>query len=113
MKLSKRTIVDVALVFFTALFYLLNNLVFKKTTTGILRLFFICYFNDLICPLLFVAYVNLLLNPLKKRLSKIWQIIVLCFLCGLVWEFVAPLLKKGSVTDIFDLFCYCIGGILY
>lgn len=33
--------------------YLINNLFFKVYTSGAVQQFFICYFNDLICPLLF------------------------------------------------------------
>ena len=109
----KKNQIDFFLVISTASFYLLNNFIFKKTSTGISYYFFVCYFNDLICPLGFVAYVNIALSFISKRLEKLYQILIFCFVCGLVWEFVAPLLKESSVTDFYDLLCYCIGGILY
>ena len=39
---------------------------------------------------------------------QIWMLGV-----GLVWEFVAPIVKPGSVTDLWDLMSYQFGGILY
>lgn len=35
------------------------------------------------------------------------------FSAGLIWEFGAPILKKTSVSDIWDLVCYMVGGVLY
>ena len=109
----KRSRFDFFLFAMTASFYLLNNFILKKISTGIFYYFFVCYFNDLICPLGFFAYVNIMLSFINKKLEKFYQILISCFVCGLIWEFVAPLLKKSSVTDFYDLLCYCIGGILY
>lgn len=104
---------DFLLIVSTASLYLLNNFIFKKISTGLTHYFLICYFNDLICPLAFLAYVNIMLAFVQKQLAKIYQILIFCFGCGLVWEFIAPLFKKNSVTDFYDLLCYCAGGMLY
>ena len=109
----QKNIYEFILIFASISLYLLNNLIFKKISTGICYYFFICYFNDLICPSFFVSYTNVMLSFVNKKIEKIHHIIVFCFLCGLVWEFIAPFLKKGSVTDFYDLLCYCIGGVLY
>lgn len=112
-KTIKKNKIDIVLLFATASFYLLNNFAFKKFSTGIVQYFFICYFNDLICPLGFLAYVNILLSFIDKKMNTLFSILIFCFLCGTIWEFIAPFLKEGSVTDFIDLLCYCIGGILY
>ena len=104
---------DFFLVAITAILYLLNISVFKKAHTGIFHYFFVCYFNDLICPMGFLAYVNIMLSFVNKKLDGLISILIFCFACGLIWEFVAPLLKENSVTDFCDLLCYCAGGVLY
>ena len=38
---------------------------------------------------------------------------LLIFAAGLLWEFVAPLLKPTSVTDSLDLLCYQFGAVGY
>ena len=93
--------------------YLLNNSCFKKCSKNVLQYFFVCYFNDLICTPLLLAYVNLLLSLIGHSLSKLLHILFLCLCAGLVWEFVAPLMKPSSVTDPIDLLCYLSGGMLY
>lgn len=113
LKTIKKNKVNFFLIGFSLSFYLLNNLIFKIYSTGEYHYFFVCYFNDLLCPLFFVSYTNIMLSLINKRIEKLYHIILYCFLCGFVWEFVAPLLKEGSVTDFYDLICYCIGGLLY
>lgn len=41
------------------------------------------------------------------------QVILISFLCGLIWEFFAPLLNADSTTDLLDILCYILGGVLY
>lgn len=113
MKINRKTIFNLVLILFSASLYLLNNLFFKKISTGILYYFFTGYFNDLLCPLFFVSYANIMLNFIQKEIAKLQHILLFCFIAGLFWEFIAPLMKKTSVTDFFDLLCYCIGGFLY
>ena len=105
--------IEIFLLIATASFYLLNNFIFKKISTGIFYYFFVCYFNDLLCPLFFVSYTNIMLSFIRKRIEKLHHIVLYCFLCGFVWEFIAPFLKEDSVTDFYDLICYFIGGLLY
>lgn len=96
------------------LLYLLNNIVLKKTFQyTAVGWFFIGYFNDLICPIGFMSYLNLVCSYAKIRIEKLLAIQVCVFAAGLVWEFVAPIVKPNSVIDIWDLVCYQFGGILY
>ena len=93
--------------------YIINNAVLKEISGGFFKVFFVGYFNDLLCPLFFVSYVNLLLITQGKELRKMHHILLLCLLAGIVWEFLAPLFKKSSVTDMWDIACYLIGGAVY
>lgn len=71
------------------------------------------YFNDLICPLFFLSYCNILLLSIGKEIKKLHWLLLFIFCVGPVWEFVTPLLKETSVTDVFDLVCYLVGTIFY
>lgn len=93
--------------------YLLNHFVLKKSLWGIAWLFCVCYLNDLMCPLLFFAYANLLLLTVGKELKGCAKILAASFCAGMVWEFLAPVVKPSAVTDFWDLVCYMTGGLLY
>ena len=104
-------IANVGIVFFL---YLINNSVLKglfKHTCA--EWFFIGYFNDLICPIGFLSYLNIVGSFSNKRIERLLEIQIWMLGAGLVWEFVAPIAKPGSVTDLWDLMCYQFGGILY
>lgn len=78
-----------------------------------LHIFINGYLNDIMCPLFFLPYSNILLISVDRGLFKLWQLMLLAFAAGLVWEFFAPVIKKGSVTDLRDLVCYQLGTIGY
>lgn len=104
---------DFILLFVTAALYLLNNLILKQNTQGVLREFLICYFNDVMAPIALLAYSNILLGTTGKRLCSIRHILLFCLCAGFVWEFLAPTLKEGSVTDPCDMIAYLFGGSAY
>lgn len=105
--------VNLILIIMVLCLYLLNNKYLKPCTEGIIQQFFICYFNDLICPLLFISYSNMLLISINKEIKRFKWIMFFGFCSGLVWEFIAPLLNPMSVTDIVDLLFYTLGAFFY
>ena len=109
----KKKPINVILMLLTIALYILNNIFFKKNTTGNLNVFMVGYFNDLICPFFFVSYCNILLLSIGKEIRKLRWLLLFSFCAGLVWEFVAPMLKETSVTDILDLMCYLLGTFFY
>ena len=96
-----------------AFVYVANNCYMKASTTGIVNTFFVCYFNDLICPLFLMSYVNLLLLTVGKKLTSLVKIIVFMASAGVVWEFFAQIVKTSTTTDLYDLLCYIVGGLFY
>ena len=42
-----------------------------------------------------------------------WQIEALLLLAGLFWEYVTPLFRENTVSDIWDVVAYMMGGFLY
>ena len=93
--------------------YWINNLFLKEHSGGLLRVFFIGYFNDLICPLFFFSYANMLLITVGKEIARLWVICLVSLCTSCVWEFVEPLMKPSSTTDPLDIFCYITGGVVY
>lgn len=72
-----------------------------------------CYFNDVLCGILFLAYCNLLLIRKHLLIDKLWVIESILFCCGLFWEIVAPLYVNYSVGDPIDIVAYMFGGFVY
>ena len=93
--------------------YLINNNLIKPNTTRIVHIFCVSFFNDLLCPYFFLAYANLLLITCGREMTKLKILMLVCLAAGCVWEFVAPYLKHGSVTDPIDLICYVISTVGY
>ncbi len=110
---NKKIPLDILLIIFTSILYIMNNVILKHIFTGILRYFFVCYFNDLICPLFLLSYTNLLLVTVKKKIISFTNILFFIVPAGLIWEYFAPLVKPSATIDVYDLLCYFVGGVLY
>ena len=41
------------------------------------------------------------------------EILIVGTIAGLIWEFIAPLMKQNSITDYIDILCYVISTIIY
>ena len=105
--------INIILMVLVAALYVINNKVLKLQTHGIIREFFVCYFNDLLCPYFFLSYANLLLITCDREMTSLKVLLMVSLTAGIVWEFAAPLMKKGSVTDLGDLLCYVISTVGY
>ncbi len=101
------------LILVVILLYYLNNVLIKPVSSGLIHRFFVCYFNDLMAPIFLLSYSNILLDTQGKELGSLRQIEFFCLCSGAVWEFAAPMLKEGSITDLTDLICYLTGGYIY
>lgn len=105
--------INILLMIFVSGLYLANNLIIKPNSGGILHMFFCCYFNDLICPLFFFAYTNMLLLTIDKELTNFWAICGMGVIVSVAWEYCAPYLKSSSVSDPVDIVCYMAGSVMY
>ena len=73
----------------------------------------LCYFNDLICPLLFFSYANLLLLTVDKEITQLWLTCLVGLCASCFWEFGAPYIKSTAITDPIDIAFYLAGSIIY
>ncbi len=109
----KKRPLNIILIFIVAILYVVNNIWLKDLVSYNIRWFFVCYFNDFICPLLFLSYCNLLLLTTNREVTSLKAMFLIGLAVGVIWEFGAPILKPTSTTDLMDIVCYLMGSILY
>lgn len=97
----------------TIVLYFMNQMVFKKCLTGAVGYFCNCFFNDLICQLFFLSYVQIFLIWAEREIKSYIGFLTVGMSAGLIWEFFAPLINTKAVTDIYDLICYLVGVHIY
>ena len=95
--------------------YFLNRLVSPILPQSLFKQFLTCYFNDMLCGALIVAYSNFILSFFRGNFyfCKLWQISFLVLACGLFWEFVTPVFRQSSIGDPLDIAAYLAGGGMY
>lgn len=101
--------IDGVLLAAMSLLYLFNRLTLGPSSSYFIR----CHFNDLCCGCWFMALTNLILWPMKRRLSKCCHILAYIGLWGVYWEVLGPLVKRTAVVDVHDIFAYLAGGLIY
>ena len=104
---------DITTLLIAGSLYLINNLFIKKLTSGNIQYFFICYFNDILAPLVILPYCNILFEYVNIKLIDFKYIIIFILICGFVWEFLAPFIKENSFCDLFDFIAYITGAAIY
>ena len=91
------------------LLFFINELFLKKVFSwGWLHF----YFNDLLAGIVFIAYCNLVFLPEYPLGIGILKGMELIIMAGIFWEFITPLYLSRSVSDVYDLLAYCIGGLV-
>lgn len=93
--------------------YFCNQFIKTRVSIDLMRWFLSCYFNDIIGGITFIAYCNIIFDYYNKKMANLWQTEFLLFCSGLFWEYITPLFRPNTVTDILDIIAYMIGGLLY
>ena len=93
--------------------YILNQTLFKNYFAGIAGYFCHCYLNDLVCPLFFLSYAQIMLIWAGHEIKTYTRLVLLGMVAGFVWEYFAPIINPKTVTDVCDLFCYFVGIQIY
>lgn len=93
--------------------YCLNQILFKNLFEGVISYFCKCHLNDLVCPLFFLAYAQIMLIWAKHEIQKYVGLLALGMSAGFVWEYFAPVINPRAVTDVYDLICYFCGIQIY
>ena len=93
--------------------YLVNKTFLTLFVPGQIGLFCRCYLNDLVCPLFFLGYCQILLIWAGLEMKSYKCMVILTMLAGCVWEFFAPIINPVAITDYWDLLCYFIGSSFF
>ena len=104
---------NISIITVIAVLYFLNQRYKTAIDNEYLRFFMTGYFNDIIGCIALASYINLVFSIFSYKDYKIWYIMGIIFVAGLFWEFITPLFRKDTVTDMFDLLAYLIGGSIY
>ena len=102
------------LIIITLSFCFLNQSVKNDIENDMLRFFMCCYFNDIFGSIAFVSIINMLcIIEGYHEINKFVYIEIIMFSAGLFWEYVTPLFREDTTSDILDLLAYLLGGFLY
>lgn len=101
------------LILVTIVLYIINQCIKNKIPIEGIRWFMTCYFNDTIGGITFMAYCGLVFEHYHRRMTKLWQIILLMASCGFFWEYITPLFRTNTISDPWDILAYVCGGIIY
>ena len=105
--------INLIIIGITVVMYVANQVIKTKIPVEAIRWFMSCYFNDTIGGMTFMAYCNIVFGFYNRKMIKLWQILTLMFCAGLFWEYVTPIFRKNTVSDIWDVVAYMIGGFIY
>ena len=101
------------LIAFTLCLYVINQHIKSRIPFNGLRWFMVCYFNDIIGSITFMAYCNVIFEFHQRYMSKLRYILLMMLGCGIVWEVIAPIYRHDTVADPWDIIAYLFGGFLY
>ena len=113
--MKTRAKADVIILIVSLMLYGINRLFLKEIIINpsfsyLLR----CHVNDFLGGVCFIAYTDLVLAYSKY---SIWIInsytvaIVIMLTCGILWEYVFPLIYPRGVSDPLDIIAYVSGGM--
>ena len=105
--------INIYCIVFAMWVYFINKTILIPNISGAIGLFCRCYLNDLVCPLFFLGYSQIMLIWINFELKSYKSIIALGMFAGVIWEFFAPIINYKSVTDYYDLLCYFLGSLFF
>lgn len=72
-----------------------------------------CYFNDIFGCTGYLLMIGFLLTFTKTIKIELIHVIIFTLFFGLIWEFITPLYRHDTTSDVLDLFAYMTGGLLF
>lgn len=90
--------------------YIVNQNIIKGLTDNVIVH---SYLNDLLAMNLLLPFSNILLWSKGKGIYSLKNIYIFTLLVGIEWEYVTPLYKGDSISDLKDIVAYFLGATLY
>lgn len=112
-RFNRLRIIDSILIGVTLIVYFINRICRPYYGDSVIEYLLKCHFNDFIGSITFLAYTNLVLSIKFYRLNKFLYIEILIIIAGLFWEYVTPLFRPDTVSDVLDIVSYMLGASLY
>lgn len=113
MKVLKKRYVNLYGCIVVPVLYAFNKkMTFNNLPESIL-FFFKNYFNDLICPIFFLAICEIILLCIGYEIQSYAKLLLIGLSAGAFWEYVSPIFKSTAVSDTKDLLCYLCGTTFY
>ena len=105
--LKKSDKFDLCCIVIVAILYIINTFVKRHTDNSFLN----SYFNDVLCPIVAMAYLNVMLSIYNIKIRRLVPTMILMLVCGIMWEYIG--LNPKRVSDVMDIVCYVVGGAIY
>lgn len=82
--------------------------------SGYVSYFMRCYFNDIFGCSVFLLYVSIVLSFMNKAfVIRLYHVELFTLICGILWEYITPLYRSDTTSDIYDIGAYMLGGLIY
>lgn len=105
---------NLTIIAITLILYSFNQITKSFIYIKAIKWFMVCYFNDIVGGITFISYCNVICGVfVNRQIIKLLQIEMLMFFCGLFWEYITPIFRKNTTSDIWDILAYMIGGFIY
>lgn len=95
------------------LIYIINKYILVNCLSGWVGYFCHCHLNDLVCPLFFLGFSQLMLIWAGCEVKSYRYCMMIGLIGGIIWEYVAPLINPKAVSDLIDMLCYLVGTTVY
>lgn len=105
---------NLSLIIICLILFVINTLFLKKMNFETLNSFFRGYLNDLLAPIIFLSFMNLLLkNILNIEINKAIYLFIITLFISFIWEYMAIFVKNNAVFDYLDIIVYLLGCLIY
>ncbi len=108
---------NIIILIITLCIYSFNRFYLKSVIdVPVLSLILKNHFNDFLAGTAFLAYLNFILSHYKRGEYQVYSFrgaVFVAFLCGVFWEFITPLYKGDSTSDLLDILAYILGSLSY
>ena len=102
------------IVFLTAIsIALANKYIINVDNKSLLSTFMRCYFNDIVGACGYCAYCDYSSELFTNKSLSAFVLFLITILSGIVWEYITPLFREDTVSDICDILAYAIGSAIY
>lgn len=116
MLLNKSTKINLNIFIICLVIYFVNRLTNDTYYIPYLSYVLRYHFNDYLAGIVFLAYLNIILGISKYKQIRVLKWIPVIFtgiIIGTFWEYITPIYKSDSTSDVIDVICYILGAISY